>query len=545
MWLGERPAGHGRFPALGLSNTNDTFDLGEHPQPLVRLIYSTPRLPETAKVELWRPRALRRNLRRPPRPYQCQRRFDVDVPGARAWIEATYLREPRRASGRCPHRGAFITAVAFFDKVGGHDRRERLLPLGRAAIRLAGRPAHTAAGAAPASAADPMSRAFAAAVVVAVLTAVAPAAVPAAPLAPETLTLRLHDLGPGYSDDGPCERWPPAHAYWPSSLQRLAARFGRKGCRILFAQAWQKHDSARPESIESDAFVFDSAAGPKAAMPYDRALVALAIGAERDEIAPVVPAGTVGDETHVFRTASYEGPGFAVLWRSGTLLALVHAVGPAGAVTQQTALQLAAAQQARIVSPSPLQPSDLDDLEVPLDDPSLRLPVQWLGRAMPAHDGRFPLTLYLADGQGPGHSRTEPSVTLQYGHEGRLRHDRRRVRVEIIDVDLELWAPSAKRRLLQEELNRSCVRRYDGGLDGIDATIFSSSRSPRRSCGSKPPEVWRALALFRDVAVTIDPNICTLCRRKGATYASLAGLRILLRALHPREPRPLPAPAPY
>lgn len=118
MWLGEHLTSSGPFPALRLSNTNDTFDLGEHPQPLVRLIYSTPRLPETAKVELWRPRALRRNLRRPPRPYQCQRRFDVDVPGARAWIEATYLREPRRASGRCPHRGAFITAVAFFDKVG-------------------------------------------------------------------------------------------------------------------------------------------------------------------------------------------------------------------------------------------------------------------------------------------------------------------------------------------------------------------------------------------------------------------------------------------
>jgi hypothetical protein len=117
MWLGEQLPGHGRFPALDLRETDQTFDLGEHPQTLVRLVYSTPRLPETAKVELWRPRALRRNLRRPPRPYQCQRRFDVKVPGAGAWIDATYLREPRRASGRCPHRGAFITAVAFFDDV--------------------------------------------------------------------------------------------------------------------------------------------------------------------------------------------------------------------------------------------------------------------------------------------------------------------------------------------------------------------------------------------------------------------------------------------
>lgn len=117
LWLGERLPASGRFPALRLRETNHVYDLGENPQPLVRLIYSTPRLPEAAKVELWRARDLRRNLRRPPYPYQCQHRFDVDVPGARAWIDATYLREPRRASGRCPHRGAYVTAVAFFDDV--------------------------------------------------------------------------------------------------------------------------------------------------------------------------------------------------------------------------------------------------------------------------------------------------------------------------------------------------------------------------------------------------------------------------------------------
>lgn len=118
MWLGERLPASGHLPALRLRETNHVYDLGENPQPLVRLIYSTSRLPEAAKVELWRAHDLRRSLRRPTYPYQCQRRFDVDVPGARAWIDATYLREPRRASGRCPHGGAFITAVAFFENVG-------------------------------------------------------------------------------------------------------------------------------------------------------------------------------------------------------------------------------------------------------------------------------------------------------------------------------------------------------------------------------------------------------------------------------------------
>jgi hypothetical protein len=117
MWLGERLPADGRFPALNLWGTGYyPFDLGEHP--LVRLIYRTPHLPQTAKVDLWRPRDLRRHLRQPPRPYQCQRRFDVELPGARAWIDATYLRKPRRASGRCRHGSASKTAVAFFDDVG-------------------------------------------------------------------------------------------------------------------------------------------------------------------------------------------------------------------------------------------------------------------------------------------------------------------------------------------------------------------------------------------------------------------------------------------
>jgi hypothetical protein len=118
MWLGEQLPAHGPFPALDLRATGETFGLGGRPQPLVLLLYRTQRIPEAANVELWRPRDLRRDLRRPPHPYQCRRRFDVDVPGARAWIVATLHREPHRASGRCPHRGARLTAVAFFDDVG-------------------------------------------------------------------------------------------------------------------------------------------------------------------------------------------------------------------------------------------------------------------------------------------------------------------------------------------------------------------------------------------------------------------------------------------
>ncbi len=364
--------------------------------------------------------------------------------------------------------------------------------------------------------------------IAATLLATAPVGAAAPALDPAELTLRLPDVGPGYSTYGPCERWPHAHQFSPRSLQRLAARFGRRGCRIRFDQAWQRHDPTRPEGIESDAFIFDSAAGPDAAMRRSRALVTLAIGADRGEVTAVAAASAVGDETRVFQTDTYEGPGFAVMWRSGSVLALVHAIGSPSAVTQQTTLQLAATQQARITAPTPLLPSDMDALEVSLDDPSLSLPVQWLGRKLPARSGHPALSLVVAS--GPNLSASEPRVTLQYGRQRPFGTE--------VNVELGLWEPrAARRRLLHAaELRRFCFRRYDGGLEGAEATIFGSYEPPRRRCGQGPPEVWVALAFFRGVAVTIDASICTLCRPGRISYDSLTGLRTLLRDLRPREP---------
>jgi hypothetical protein len=114
MWLGERLPAHGRLPALNLWATGGAVDLGEPPQPLVRLIYRTPHPSESVTVDVWRPHALRRSLRVPPHDHRCRRNFQVDVTDARASITATRS----RTHGRCPHGGARLEAVAFFHGVG-------------------------------------------------------------------------------------------------------------------------------------------------------------------------------------------------------------------------------------------------------------------------------------------------------------------------------------------------------------------------------------------------------------------------------------------
>ena len=338
------------LPALRLRETNDVYDLGENPQPLVRLIYSTPRLPEAAEIELWRARDLRRILRVPPYPYQCQRQVRRRR-SRRARLDRRYL------SARAPARGRSLSAPRRIHRGGRllrrcrcHDRCERLLPLRVPSLRLDGGPARAAPCAAPASAADLMSRALAV-IVVAVLAAVAPAA--AAPPAPKQLTMRLTDLAPGYSlPFGPCEADPALADVTP---------LGNRNCVIEFGRAWTPLGAAPgPAVVISAAAVFRSAAGAQAALAHPREIAFRAFDPAPDDFEVVEPGPAIGDEAILLRAVDGSA---TVVWRSGSTLAALLAgngLRRAPAVDVQTAVALASAQQARIAAPTPLRFADND-----------------------------------------------------------------------------------------------------------------------------------------------------------------------------------------
>lgn len=368
------------------------------------------------------------------------------------------------------------------------------------------------------------------AVAVALLVAAPAAATPAGRPAPNILTLRLPDLGPNYElwAEG-CDPEPLAGRRSPQGLRDLARHRQHEGCRIAFGPSWDVPNAPRDPYVESIVFTFADAAGPQAGLHYGRALSALVLNTDRAKLVPVPsPSTPIGDETLVLRRTGHPfGNGYVVVWRSGSFLAIVSAVRRPRAATLQAALRLASAQQARIATPTPLLPADLDDAEVPLDNPKLRLPVMWLGRQLPAADGRPALTL-----DGVDLSRYEPQVEMGYGYRGHPDA-----------VDISLSRPRPLRRILRDPVfKRLCLRRYDARILGLHAVIYGGPKPDfgRRRCAHDPPAVFSAIAFFRHVAVSIDAGACYPCEPRSAPFNSPAGLRAVLRALRPRPPRPPP-----
>jgi hypothetical protein len=375
-----------------------------------------------------------------------------------------------------------------------------------------------------------MIRALAVAVV-AMLAAVPPAAATASPLAPDALTLRLPDLGPNYElVSGRCgERSRGEERLWPGTLPGLSARFPHRGCVVAFYKSWSAPQfPSRPDYAVSAAYAFADPAGPTAALQRPRQTTAHILHVKRRDLAPRTVSATVGDEVRAFRLDDYSKSGTALLWRTGSVLVLTLASGPASDRTNEDALRLAVLQQARIAAPTPLLPSDLDDVEVPLDNPRLGVPVVWLGRTLPAADGRPALSL-----EGVDSSRFDPQAELGYGYRGHPDA-----------VDLALSRPGQIRRVLRgPTLERLCLRRYEADVPRLHAVIYGGPKPvlERRRCEHGPPTVFGAIAFFKGVAVEVDAGHCYPCAGRSAPFNSPAGMRAVLRALRFREtPRPAP-----
>ena len=373
-----------------------------------------------------------------------------------------------------------------------------------------------------------MTRALAAAAVAAVLAALAPAAAPAAALTPEQLMLRLPDLGPGYElPDGPecasAQLWTP----FPRALRTFRTRVPHDGCRLAFARTWTTPGvPAGPDYVLSTAFVFPQAAGAAAALALPRGVAASVSDLPFDEFAIAEPAPVLGDEAVLLQTE--EAATVVVVWRAGPVVGSVLTFSRRGGDRNaQAALRLAAAQQARIAAPTPLDPAQDDDLEVPLDDPRLDVPVLWLGRGIEAHGALPPLALQYAERASPRESRTGFRAALHYGR-----------RVPGTTVTISLLAPTALRqRALRRELRdiarEPCRRIGRFGVPAGRVTIFAR----RRGC-SPAPEGTFALVRRSDVIAGVFVDGCVDCESAIHRYDSVAGIRRLVRALRLR-------PSPY
>jgi hypothetical protein len=354
------------------------------------------------------------------------------------------------------------------------------------------------------------------------LTAAAQAG--AAPPAPRALTLRLADFGPGY--------YLPWGRCFAEPMLADSLRFANRNCVIAFAPAWTSPGAARgPGFVMSAAVVFKTPKRAAAVLAYPRLVASLVFDPSREDFEVMAPAPAIGDEAALLRASDGSA---VVVWRSGAALAAVlvgHGLQEhGGEIDPQVALALAATQQARIASPTPLLPSDDDASEVPLDDPGLGMPVYWLGHELPPRGDLPALTFSISlpakqAGGGP------VGPYLLYGRRG----DHAGVIVILLARREVLRRPSFRRELRQ--LKEPCAHVERLTLPTGRATIYWRGPQCPELDVRKTPDAFddaNAIAILPEVVVFVSADGCVDCHGPISRYESPAGMRRIVRALRPR-----------
>lgn len=362
--------------------------------------------------------------------------------------------------------------------------------------------------------------ALAAAVCAAILASAAPSA--AAPPTPQQLTLRVVDLGRGYQRSDPECLSTELRGDGTSRVVDQLDRLPHRACEMSFLRAWTAPGPpAGPREVSSAAYAFAGPEGPQLALTRPRAVASFMFEPTREDFDVVEPAPALGEQAVVLQAGeAHTWSSTIVMWRSGAVLGVVQTIDRrADEASVQAALRLAVAQQARIAAPTPLRAEDNDDAEVALDDPTLDVPVFWLGRELPER-GRLPSLSLLNSNSFSGiFARTGIRAALGYGRDFALTLLLSQPRL------LHLRSFRRERRRIARD---TCTRRERVAIPDGRATIWFRARG----CERHPDDVF-ALARLDGVVVAIGVDVA---HGPATRYATRAGMLRLLRALRPRPP---------
>jgi hypothetical protein len=232
-----------------------------------------------------------------------------------------------------------------------------------------------------------------------------------------------------------------------------------------------------------------------------------------------------GEEAVRFDSEGINAPGAGVAWRDGRVLAVVYEEGLSREEGRDLVAVLARKQDERIHSPEPVAEAGRGR-EVGLDDPSIAVPIYWLGPQFEPQ-GLPRLQLFegshLAGEHGPGNE-----VKLDYSSE-----DYR------VGLHLDLWKPSTWEKFKTTRLGRMvwdspCARRSHVRIDSGRATIYGGYGSG--GCPQSQPDHWLAHVYLGGVVVTVNMPYCYACggRPTGDPYNSRRGLEAVVRSLRRR-----------
>jgi len=337
---------------------------------------------------------------------------------------------------------------------------------------------------------------------------------------PQAAVLHAGDLPRGYreGDDTVCGIPSATEGDWPQ-LESLFWETQPNACAIELQRIWAP-EPGQPGGVTSAAFVFSNAEDAERGYGAQVELLRFtaSLDARRNQDAEL------GDEAQLVRGDGLNDPATAVVWRSGSVVALL-AVEPAD---EDAALDLARHQQDLIEGGSKPAPP-VDALELELDDPGLAVPVYWLGRTFDPGEGLPPIVLreiYASGGASLDYSAADPN-----------RHG---------GVSLVLSPPASWQTWRRNPVGRlvwdsPCARKTTVLLASGHAEIFEgygASRPLKEPCPTSEPDRVVAHIYLDRVVVTVNMPNCYRCAAAGPDrnpYETVAGMTAVARGLKLRQ----------
>ena len=337
---------------------------------------------------------------------------------------------------------------------------------------------------------------------------------------PHAALLRAGDMPRGYreGDDTGCG---VASSEEADELASLFAEERPQACVIELRRVWAT--ASGPPSVTSAAYVFHGVSGAKRGFRARRLLLQYNVGlSEGSE-----QTARLGSEARLVRGRGLNHPAAALVWRSGSVVAVLM-TEPADVHATRALAQ----RQQRRIEGTARPPRRVDTVTLALDDPSLKLPVYWLGRSFDP-PGALP-KLRLADAtlltssSGPG-----DTVKLDYGVVAGS---------PTAGVTLDLWRPGAWRRFRRTLLGRlvwdsACASKTSLRLRQGHAEIFQGYGTPRPlrpPCPERSHDRTIAHVYLPGAVVAVDMPYCYMCAAalpRRSPFETVAGMTAIARSL--------------
>ncbi|MBS1894981.1 MAG: hypothetical protein JST59_27085 [Actinobacteria bacterium] len=365
------------------------------------------------------------------------------------------------------------------------------------------------------------------------LAATASAAGERGPLAEQTL-LRLSELPGGYvvRPGGYCEPV-EVHSYTgKKALEAWVKAFSPFDCHLGYRRLYRPTGAAAsPPSVATASVTTSGLEAAEAARPVLAEMVENLTEARRARTIPT--AGTIGDETRVFRSPELDGdyrpeslPGVTVVWRDGSALEFAYAGGWSYTEDERAAYALAAKQQAHVEAPSPYLASEAEDIPTYFENPALKLPTYWLGRTFAPGKGLetsyFGSVLTRAEA---GHPHPGLEGIVEYAPA----------------LSLDSWTPRGWTRFAKSSdrprsWNWACTYSRQVSVPRGHATIYAAFGKDFASCPGSPPRHLSAVVHLPGVVVTIGVATCAWCESGTLSYESVPGMEAVIRGLRRWQP---------